>query len=180
MQTGPMESAYAGREESLTVDPPDLRLIRGGEPRSPAPAPAESRRPAARPAARAALPDATVINKDVSLNGDLRADGHVQFNGRIEGNVYCKGLLAGDKARIAGAVVAEAVLIAGCVAGPIRAARVTLKATARVDGDILCEWIKMEEGAHFDGRIQRVEFTRTANPTARPEMRSIADMLHEQ
>lgn len=171
MLTRTTEFADAGLEETLTEDPPDLKVIRGGQSTTDS-APTESHGNTAQP---------SIINADLSLLGDIRTAGHIHLHGRIEGDVHCKGLLASDKARIKGAIVADAVLVSGQVLGPIHAARVILKPTARVKGDILCEWIKMEEGAHFDGRMRRVDNARkakpAAKPAAKPQMKSIADML---
>ena len=68
--------------------------------------------------------------------GDLQSDGPVQIEGRIEGDVDCPSFVVGRDAQVDGSVSAEQVRILGVVAGWVRAAKVSIAETGRVDGCI--------------------------------------------
>src|SRR5262249_58687099 len=87
-----------------------------------------------------------IIDKDVSINGDLEADGDVQVEGQINGNVSCAHLTIGSNGTVKGDIKAQEVVIRGKVKGAIRANRVILKEGSHVGGDISYEMMIMEEG----------------------------------
>ncbi len=78
----------------------------------------------------------SIIGPDLVVVGDLQSDGPVQIEGRIEGDVDCPTVVVGKDAQIDGSVSAEQVRILGAVAGWVRAAKVSIAETGRVDGCI--------------------------------------------
>lgn len=78
----------------------------------------------------------SIIGPDLVVVGDLQSDGPVQIEGRIEGDVDCPSVVVGRDAQVDGSVSAEQVRILGAVAGWVRAAKVSIAETGRVDGCI--------------------------------------------
>ncbi|MDJ0944636.1 MAG: polymer-forming cytoskeletal protein [Kiloniellales bacterium] len=78
----------------------------------------------------------SIIGPDVIVVGDLQSQGPVQIEGRIEGDVDSPAVVVGKDAYIDGSVSADQVRILGAVAGWVRAAKVSIAETGRVDGCI--------------------------------------------
>ena len=112
----------------------------------------------------------TVIAEGLNIRGNISADGLVEVNGHIEGDVRCKFLLVSAQAVINGGIEAECVAVNGRVEGPIRGSEVVLKSRAHVLGDIQHQSLCVEPGAYFEGRsmhppesnVRRVPDTLTA------------------
>ena len=98
----------------------------------------------------------TVIAEGLTIVGRVAADGLVEVNGQVEGELSCISLVVSSKARIKGRIEAEQVTVNGNVEGPIRGASVLLKSRAVVVGDIESQSLAIERGAYFEGRSMRV------------------------
>jgi cytoskeletal protein CcmA (bactofilin family) len=94
----------------------------------------------------------TIIAEGLKIVGSVTAEGLVEVNGQIEGDLYCTSLVVSPKASISGGIQAERVVVNGRVEGPIRGGEVILKSKAHVVGDIQHETLAIEQGAYFDGR----------------------------
>jgi len=94
----------------------------------------------------------TVIAEGLKIMGSVTADGLVEVNGQIEGELHCTSLIVSRKALVTGTIVAERVVIDGRVEGPIQAGEVVLKPQAHVVGDIHHQSLAIEKGAYFEGR----------------------------
>jgi cytoskeletal protein CcmA (bactofilin family) len=88
----------------------------------------------------------------LKITGSVSAEGLVEVNGYIEGDLHCTSLVVSPKASIHGGIDAESVVVNGRVEGPIRGGEVVLKSRAHVVGDIEHESLAIESGAYFDGR----------------------------
>jgi len=93
----------------------------------------------------------TIIAEGLKIRGSVSAEGLVEVNGQIEGDVQCTSLFISPKAVINGAVEADRVVVNGKIEGPIRGSEVMLKSRAHVAGDIQCQHLSIERGAYFDG-----------------------------
>ena len=60
----------------------------------------------------------TVIGNGLKIVGDVTADGLVEVNGQVEGNLHCTSLNVSPTAQIVGSVTAERVVVNGRVEGP--------------------------------------------------------------
>src|SRR5262245_21393230 len=98
----------------------------------------------------------TVIGDGLKIQGHVTAEGLVEVNGTIEGDVQCTSLIVSPKAQIVGSIVAERVVVNGKVEGPIQGGDVVLKSQAHVVGDIHHRSLTIESGAYFDGRSIQV------------------------
>jgi len=103
----------------------------------------------------AAVP--SIISADFVVRGALESAGDIQFDGIMDGDIYCVSLAVGEEAAIRGEVMADNVTVRGRVQGNIRARRVYLFASARVEGDIHYETLTVEDGAYLDGSFQTME-----------------------
>src|SRR5262245_63146644 len=102
----------------------------------------------------------TVIGEGLRIIGNVSADGAVQVNGQIDGDLNCTSITVSPKALINGAVKARSVVVNGRVEGPINAEDVVLKSHAFVTGDIQAQSLSIERGAHFEGRSLRPDADR--------------------
>lgn len=94
----------------------------------------------------------TVIAEGLKIEGSVTAEGLVDVNGQIEGELHCTSLILSRKAHVTGAITAERVVVDGKVEGPIQAQDVILKSQAHVLGDIHHKSLAIERGACFEGR----------------------------
>ena len=76
----------------------------------------------------------TIIAEGLKIVGSVTAEGLVEVNGHIEGDLHCTSLVISPKASISGGVEADRVVVNGRVEGPIRGGEVVLKKRAHVDG----------------------------------------------
>jgi cytoskeletal protein CcmA (bactofilin family) len=88
----------------------------------------------------------------LKIVGTVSAEGLVEVNGQIEGDVHCTSLIISPNAQIVGSVAAEKVVVNGRVEGPIQGGDVVLKSKAHVVGDIRHQTLTIEKGASFEGR----------------------------
>ena len=91
----------------------------------------------------------------MKIVGDVTAEGLIEVNGQIEGNLHCTSLIVYPKAQIVGSITAERVVVNGRVEGPIQGGDVVLKSQAHVVGDIRHQSLTIEKGAYFDGRASQ-------------------------
>jgi len=94
----------------------------------------------------------TVIAKGLKIVGSVTAEGLVEVNGQIDGELHCTSLIIARGAHVAGTISAERVVVDGKVEGPIQGGDVILRSQAHVVGDIYHQSLVMERGASFDGR----------------------------
>jgi cytoskeletal protein CcmA (bactofilin family) len=97
----------------------------------------------------------TIIAEGLKIVGSVTAEGLVEVNGHIEGDLHCTSLSVWPKASISGGVEADRVVVNGRVEGPIRGGEVVPKSRAHVVGDIQHQSLAVEAGAFFDGRSVR-------------------------
>jgi cytoskeletal protein CcmA (bactofilin family) len=97
----------------------------------------------------------TIIAQGLKITGSVSAEGLIEVNGHIDGDVHCTSLFVSPKAVINGGVEADRVVVNGRVEGPIRGSEVELKSRAHVVGDIQHQYLSIERGAYFEGRSVR-------------------------
>jgi cytoskeletal protein CcmA (bactofilin family) len=93
----------------------------------------------------------SVIEPSVTIVGDLWSEGDAQVDGRICGNVNCARLVVGKSGAITGTILAEEAVVYGRTIGTIRATRVLLQSTARVESEVIYKRLLVDEGARFEG-----------------------------
>jgi cytoskeletal protein CcmA (bactofilin family) len=113
----------------------------------------------------------TVIAKGLKIVGTVTAEGLVEVNGRVDGELHCTSLVISRGAHVAGTIAAGRVVVDGNVEGPIQGGDVILKSKAHVVGDIHHQSLSIESGAFFDGRS--VHAARAGQATERAESERI-------
>lgn len=94
----------------------------------------------------------TVIAKGLKIVGSVTAEGLIEVNGQIDGELHCTSLIISQGAHVVGTIAAQRVVVDGRVEGPIQGGDVFLKSQAHVVGDIHHQSLSIESGAYFDGR----------------------------
>ena len=118
----------------------------------------------------------TVIAKGLKIVGSVTAEGLVEVNGQIDGELHCTSLVIARGAHVKGTVAAERVVVDGKVEGPIQGRDVILKSQAHVVGDIHHQSLAIESGAFFDGRSVQIRGNgQTPEKLERKSLRQIAD-----
>jgi cytoskeletal protein CcmA (bactofilin family) len=97
----------------------------------------------------------TVIAKGLKIEGRVTAEGLVEVNGQIDGELHGKSLIISRGAFVKGAVSADQVVVDGTIEGPIKGGEIILKSRAHVIGDIHHQSLSIESGASFEGRSVR-------------------------
>jgi cytoskeletal protein CcmA (bactofilin family) len=118
----------------------------------------------------------TVIAKGLTIVGSVTAEGLVEVNGQIDGELHCTSLVIARGAHVTGIVVAERGIVDGKVEGPIQGKEVILKSQAHVVGDIHHQSLAIESGAFFDGRSVQIRGNgQTPEKLERKSLRQIAN-----
>jgi cytoskeletal protein CcmA (bactofilin family) len=97
----------------------------------------------------------SLLGSDLTVSGDVFSKGELRVDGDIEGDVTGNRVIVGEKARVAGNVLAEELIIFGQVMGLVRGRRVSLQSTSRVEGDVYHQRLIIEQGAFFEGKSIR-------------------------
>ncbi len=89
----------------------------------------------------------TVIKGDITTNGDIRIDG------TLTGSISVKGkLVIGVSGTVDGEIICQNADVSGTIKGKVTIAELlTLKASAKLTGDIITNKIAIEPGALFSG-----------------------------
>jgi len=122
----------------------------------------------------------TVIAKGLKIVGSVTAEGLVEVNGQVDGELHCTSLIISRGAHVAGTIAAGRVVVDGRVEGPIQGGDVILKSQAHVVGDIHHQSLSIESGAFFDGRSVHAQANGQASERVeRESVKQIAGNTHE-
>ncbi len=94
-----------------------------------------------------------LIGNGTVIEGDIKANGDIRIDGTLTGSVSTKGkLVVGPSGKIEGEVNCQNADISGNINGKVVVAELlSLKATAKVNGDITTGKLAIEPGALFTG-----------------------------
>jgi cytoskeletal protein CcmA (bactofilin family) len=95
----------------------------------------------------------TLLAKGVHLKGEIRVEGTVRIDGRLEGEIHTKGqVIIGEDGLVEGLVSAGTVVSSGRIKATVTAVeRVHLLKTAVFIGEVRTPVLMMEEGAKMQG-----------------------------
>lgn len=98
----------------------------------------------------------SIVAKDMTIAGDLQAEGVVRIEGRVVGSVHAGDqVLISEGGIVEGDVVAREAVVAGRVHGCISGAeRVEVQASAVVHGDITTRRLTIQEGGQVNGCVK--------------------------
>jgi cytoskeletal protein CcmA (bactofilin family) len=93
------------------------------------------------------------IMEGTSIEGEIKSDSNIRIDGRVKGTVNAKGrVIVGQTGVIEGEVQCQSSDIEGTVLGKIFCQDLlSLKATAKLQGDIQTKKLAIEPGAVFTG-----------------------------
>ncbi|MEZ4798662.1 MAG: polymer-forming cytoskeletal protein [Flavobacteriales bacterium] len=93
------------------------------------------------------------IVEGTSIEGEIRCESNIRIDGAFVGNLTTKGrLVIGPNGRIEGTITCQHAEVEGIVKGKISVQQqLTLKASAKVEGDIFTDKLSIEPGATFTG-----------------------------
>ena len=103
----------------------------------------------------------SILGSDLIITGDIKTDGDVQIDGRLDGNIKAGNVTIGESGAVNGKISAIAVHVRGKVTGKVDATTVELAEAANVQADLVQDQLMIANGAFFDGKCTR----KTAAPT---------------
>jgi cytoskeletal protein CcmA (bactofilin family) len=95
----------------------------------------------------------TLLAKGVLLTGQIRVEGTVRIDGRLDGEIQTKGqVIIGEDGLVQGTIMAGTVISSGRIKANVTAIeRVQLLKTATLIGEVHTPVLIMEEGAKIQG-----------------------------
>jgi cytoskeletal protein CcmA (bactofilin family) len=99
----------------------------------------------------------TIVSTDASITGNIAAEGDMQVEGKVVGDVMCHSLSIGPTARVEGRIDCDTIHVHGAVSGEIHAETVFVSITGHVEGDIHHDAVSIESGARVEGQLIRRE-----------------------
>ncbi len=95
----------------------------------------------------------TLLAKGVELRGEIKVEGTVRIDGRLEGAVHTNGeIIVGEDGVVKGTISVGSLISSGRIEATVTATgRVQLLKTAILIGEVDCPIMLMEEGAKFQG-----------------------------
>jgi len=102
------------------------------------------------------IPDAPSINllgAGTTIKGDVKSNGDIRIDGSLVGSIHSKGkIIIGETGRVEGEIVCKNAEISGEAKAQITISELlTLKASAKIQGDITTNKLAIEPGAKFTG-----------------------------
>ena len=98
----------------------------------------------------------SLISADVTIEGEIKSTGMIQFDGTITGQISVNHLTVGECGTINGSIKADEIIIKGKVTGSVHANKVVLEKSAKVEGDIFHQTISIATGASVAGTIKQL------------------------
>ena len=94
-----------------------------------------------------------LIGVGTTIDGEVTSSGDIRVDGRLSGSINTKGkVVIGSTGIVEGNVIASNADISGELKGAISVAELlSLKSTAKLDGDIVTNKLAIEPGAAFTG-----------------------------
>jgi len=114
--------------------------------------------------AAASKPQGSVLGTTLRFRGELRADEDFTLQGRIEGSIHhTKSLTIGPDGYVKGDSRAKVIIVEGTVEGGLYALEsISIRATARVTGNLFAPRVSISDGASFNGKIDMATAAKAA------------------
>ncbi len=122
----------------------------------------------------------TIIGPGAVIEGPLTTKDSTRIDGTVKGNVTISGaLIIGQDGKVIGTISALNVYVAGEVAGNITApqGKIEISDTGKVNGDITCKGIIIDENAVFQGKCEMTGQDKSSASIAKE--RAVADKASE-
>ncbi len=98
-------------------------------------------------------PSVNIIGAGTVIEGDIKSNGDIRIDGTVTGTVSTKGkMVVGGTGIIDGEVHCQNADVSGSIKGKLTVSELlSLKATAKINGDIVTNKLAIEPGANFSG-----------------------------
>lgn len=95
----------------------------------------------------------TLIGKNTSIDGNLKAEGTIRIDGKVYGDVTISGnLILGEQGSIKGNVKADSIHLSGIIEGNATSInQLYISSTGKLTGDMNVTNVIIDEGAFFQG-----------------------------
>jgi cytoskeletal protein CcmA (bactofilin family) len=122
-------------------------------------------------------PSVNLLGAGTTIKGDIKSNGDIRIDGSLFGSVQSKGkIILGPTGIIEGELICQNAELSGTVKANISVNELlTLKATAKISGDISTNKLAIEPGAKFSGSCNMIEpgLNRDQKPIIRDEQLQI-------
>ncbi|MFC0875994.1 polymer-forming cytoskeletal protein [Saccharicrinis sp. FJH2] len=94
-----------------------------------------------------------LITTGTKIKGELSAEGDLRIDGIVEGTINCKGkLVVGPEGSLKGEITCKTAEVMGAIEGKLLVNELlSIKATAKINGDIKTSRLAIEPNAVFTG-----------------------------
>jgi cytoskeletal protein CcmA (bactofilin family) len=106
-----------------------------------------------------ALRNQSQINEDVRIRGTITVSEPLVMAGHLDGDINANTLHVASTAVITGEVTAKSVIIDGRVHGSVVADKVILSAKAHFEGQLHCQDVAVDDGAHVNAKFTKEQAT---------------------
>jgi cytoskeletal protein CcmA (bactofilin family) len=115
----------------------------------------------------------TLVDRDITLVGEIISEENIRVRGRVEGNVSTSGsVVVEPRASVRGDITAQNLIVEGTVEGKVVVARkFELRPTGRMRGDIRASIVAIAEDAFLQGKVLATEKISTHVQGRRAERR---------
>ena len=98
-------------------------------------------------------PSVNIVGAGTKIEGDITTNGDMRIDGSLIGSINVKGkLVVGPTGSVEGEIICQNADISGLVKGKIGVSELlSLKASSKLNGDIITNKIAVEPGATFSG-----------------------------
>lgn len=97
-----------------------------------------------------------IIGFGSEIKGEVATNGDIRIDGQLQGSITVKGkIVVGETGKIIGNIICKQCDVIGTVEGNIMAQDLlSLKLSAIVQGDMVCNKLAIEPGARFTGKCE--------------------------
>lgn len=98
-------------------------------------------------------PSINLIGAGTIINGDVKSNGDIRIDGTLIGSVNAKGkLVIGNTGNVEGEIICQNADFSGIIKAQVTVSELlSLKATAKLTGDVTTNKLAIEPGALFSG-----------------------------
>tara|TARA_X000000950_G_scaffold22874_1_gene24507 strand:- start:4381 stop:4794 length:414 start_codon:yes stop_codon:yes gene_type:complete len=116
-------------------------------------------------------PAINMIGSGTIITGDIQSKGDIRVDGTLKGSINTEGkVVLGASGTIEGDVVCQDADISGTINAKITVSKLlSLKATARLNGDIVTSKLSIEPGATFTGSCSMGAVIKDIKHVEKPE-----------
>ncbi len=100
-----------------------------------------------------------LISQGTEITGDIKSNGDIRIDGSLTGNLSTKGkVVIGPTGKVKGEVTCRNSEVSGSIEGKISVGQLlNLKASSKIQGDIVTYKLAIEPGARFTGTCKMSE-----------------------